>query len=52
MYKNAAISPIILMHLMMAKYAETCCAIHVLTKDIQLETAGSSKVLKFEFQNF
>jgi hypothetical protein len=34
-YKSAAISPIILIHLVMAKQAEIC-AIDVLNKNIQL----------------
>jgi hypothetical protein len=48
-YKSAAISPTILMHLMMAKQAETCCAIDMLNKDIQLETTDSLKKTNFEF---
>jgi hypothetical protein len=48
-YKSAAISPTILMHLMMAKQAETCCATEVLDKDIHLEKIMSFKILKFEF---
>jgi hypothetical protein len=43
--KSIAISPTILMPLMMMKQATTCCAADVLNKDIQLETTE-------EFYNF
>lgn len=45
MYKSAAVFPIILIHPVMAKQAEICCAKDILNKDIQLETT-------VEFQNF
>jgi hypothetical protein len=51
-YKIAAISPTILtilMHLMMEKQAETCCATDVLNKHIQLEKTVSFKISTFEF---
>jgi hypothetical protein len=48
-HKSSPIFPTILMHLMMAKLAETCCVIVVLNKDIQLETSDSFKILKFEY---
>jgi hypothetical protein len=42
--KSSTISPTILMHLMMAKYAEIC-AIYVLNKDIHLENMESFKIV-------
>jgi hypothetical protein len=42
-YKSAAIPPTILMHLMIAKQAETCCAVDVLNKEMQRETTESLK---------
>lgn len=45
-YKSAAISPTILMHLMITKQAETC-AVDVLNKDMQPETGESFNNFKF-----
>jgi hypothetical protein len=47
LYKISAIFPTITLHLMMAKYAEICCAVDVLHEDMKLETIESLKNLKF-----
>jgi hypothetical protein len=46
MYRSVAICPVILIHLMMAKWAETCRAIDILFKNMQLETVERFKMLK------
>jgi hypothetical protein len=44
-YKSAALLPSILMYLMMAKWAEICCAVEMLNRT-KIETVKSFKILK------